>query len=232
MSKTVIKAPLTPTCQDEFSPAKLLKVLEGCWSAIRNRHSEVPRVILVVASGSPSGPKQSLKWGHFASLRWQHGEQLLPEVLISGEGLARPAELVFATLLHEAAHALADVREIKDTSRQGRWHNEKFAALARELGLDPVKDAKLGWSPCTMTGATLRLYGSQLKALAAVLHAHRHADPTGQGTQRASSNNGLSCTCECGRKIRISKTAFEAGPIDCGVCDMPFTAEDTNGGAS
>jgi hypothetical protein len=28
---------------------------------------------------------------------------------------------VLGTLLHEAAHGLADTREIKDTSRQGRY---------------------------------------------------------------------------------------------------------------
>ncbi|MFD1534873.1 hypothetical protein [Pseudonocardia aurantiaca] len=34
---------------------------------------------------------------------------------------------------HEkAAHALAHVRGIKDTSRQGRWHNARFKALAEE----------------------------------------------------------------------------------------------------
>ncbi len=35
----------------------------------------------------------------------------------------RGAADVLGTLLHETAHALAHVRDIKDTSRQGRWHN-------------------------------------------------------------------------------------------------------------
>ncbi|WP_297495484.1 hypothetical protein [Pseudonocardia sp.] len=42
---------------------------------------------------------------------------------------------MLATLLHEAAHALAHVRGIKDSSRQGRWHNAKFKALSEELGI-------------------------------------------------------------------------------------------------
>ncbi|WP_203907301.1 hypothetical protein [Rhizocola hellebori] len=209
----------------------MLAVLEGCWSAIRERHLEVPQVVLVVASGSPAGPKQNLKWGHFASLRWQHGEQLLPEVLISGEGLSRPADEVLKTLLHEAAHALADVRSIKDTSRQGRYHNEKFAKLARELGLEPVKDRKLGWSPCTLTDPAARKYRTQIKALSAALRAYRHAEPA-KGKERSSSNNGLSCTCDCGRKIRLSRKVFDLGPIDCGVCDTPFTADNSDGGES
>jgi len=30
---------------------------------------------------------------------------------------------------------VADVRGVKDTSQQGRWHNRRFAVLADELGL-------------------------------------------------------------------------------------------------
>ena len=56
--------------------------------------------------------------------------------MISGEGLRRSPREVLGTLLHEAAHALAHARGIKDTSRQGRYHNKHFKTLAEELGLD------------------------------------------------------------------------------------------------
>lgn len=64
----------------------------------------------------------------------------MAEVFVGGEGLVRGPVEVLATLLHEAAHALADVRGIKDTSRQGPWHNARFKALAEELGIEVVKD--------------------------------------------------------------------------------------------
>ena len=63
--------------------------------------------------------------------------------MISGEGLARTPREVLGTLLHEAAHALAAARGITDTSRQGRYHNKKYAALAAELGLDVAEDSRL-----------------------------------------------------------------------------------------
>lgn len=85
-------------------------------------------------AGSGNGP--SLKLGHFAAMRWhvpqpaatdeagQNGTaaeaQRWAEVFVGGEGLARGPADVLATLLHEAAHALAHARNIKDTSRQGR----------------------------------------------------------------------------------------------------------------
>jgi hypothetical protein len=104
----------------------------------------------VVASGSdPRGKRLNL--GHFAAGRWQltSPEQPTdrPEVLVSGEGLQRGGVDVLGTLLHEAAHGLAHARRISDTSRQGRYHNRRYATLARELGLDVAHLDPIGWSP-------------------------------------------------------------------------------------
>jgi len=86
---------------------------------------------------------------------------------------ARPT--CWGTLLHEAAHALADVRGIKDTSRQGRWHNARFKALAAELGIEVTKDPRLGWSPTTLTEPTRTAYADNISALGAALWMHRRA---------------------------------------------------------
>jgi len=201
----------------------LLAALEAAWAAIRGRHSEVPAAVLVVASGTGAGAGQT-KWGHFASMRWQRGTDRLPEVLVSGEGLARSPGEVLTTLLHEAAHGLADARTIQDTSRQGRWHNKRFAALATELGLDPRMDPRLGWSPCTLRPSTAEEYRPILDQLAAALSTWRHAEPA-RTSGRAKTSNGVSCTCECPRKIRVSLSVLEAGPILCGVCDAAFNPE-------
>jgi hypothetical protein len=67
-------------------------------------------------------------------------------VLVSGEGLQRGPVDVLGTLLHEAAHGLAYVRKVSDTSRQGRYHNRRCATLARELGLEVAHLDPIGWS--------------------------------------------------------------------------------------
>jgi hypothetical protein len=206
---------------------QVIVVLHGCWTAIRSRRPDVPAAVIVVASGSPARPNQAMKWGHFATLRWQHGTTRLPEVLVSGEGLSRTPEQVLTTLLHEAAHGLADARGVKDTSRQGRWHNQRFATHARELGLEPTKDDKLGWSPCTLPPATADTYRNQLDGLTAVLGTYRHADISETATR--SSNNGVACECDCGRKIRASRSVYEAGPILCGNCEGRFLPDDDLG---
>jgi rubredoxin len=183
-------------------------------------------VVLIVGSGSPAKPNASLKYGHFASLRWQHGDRQLPEVLISGEGLKRSPAEILVTLLHEATHGLADVRGVQDTSRQGRWHNKKFATLAAELGLEAEKDDRLGYSPCTLTDQAAADYGDVITGLAEQLGIYRHPETFGPGKERTNNNNGVSCECECPRKIRLSVAAFEEGPIVCSVCEAAFLPED------
>ncbi len=82
---------------------------------------------------------------------------------------------VLQTMLHEAAHALAHVRGIKDTSRSGnRYHNSAFAELAEELGLKrpQTRSNSIGYSACTITEETVKTYESTIKALDAAKVAH------------------------------------------------------------
>ncbi len=230
MTATQTPVEVTPTCHnpptDSFTTAALLGALEAAWQAIRTHHPDVPAAIIVVGSGSTSA-KSELKYGHYATLRWQLGEHLLPEVLVSGEGLRRTPAEVLTTLLHEATHALADRRGIKDTSRQGRWHNTRFATLAGELGLHATKDPHIGWSPCTLREDTARRYTGVLTDLGAAMRAYRHPD-TVIDRVRANNNNGLVLTCDCPRKIRVSTKVAEEGPIRCDVCDTAFLSDDRN----
>jgi hypothetical protein len=223
-------ADLTPMCQNppdsvrDFTVAGLVAALEHAWAAIRTRHPEVPNAIIVLGSGSPTKASQALKWGHFASLRWQHGGTRLPEVLVSGEGLKRTPQEVFTTLLHEATHGLADARNIQDTSRQGRWHNKRFAKLAAELGMTTTRDDRLGFSPCTLTDQTAATYQPVIARIGDALGAWRHPELHAEGKQR-TNNNGLACQCECPRKLRLSQAVFDAGPVICGVCADAFLPE-------
>jgi hypothetical protein len=220
---------LTRTCQDGagFTIASVIQALEDAWTDIRSRHTDVPHAVLVVASGSTA--RNQLVLGHFAGGRWQHGDDRLPEVLVSGEGLRRPVPEVLTTLLHEAAHGLAALRGIKDTSRQGRWHNRRFAVLADELGLDTTAHPALGWSPSTLRPATAAHYAPTLDRLTTALSVYRHPEPAGAGTGRTSNNNPVACACGCGRKIRAARTVLEQGPIRCALCGDDFRPTEPGG---
>lgn len=221
-AKTPAKKPVTRKRQpDAFTTAALIKVLDDAWASIRLAHPDVPAAVIVIGSGTAG---RSAKWGHYAAMRWQHGEHRLPEVLISGEGLKRSADEVLTTLLHEAAHALADVRGIKDTSRQGRWHNKKFAQLADELGLDTTKDPRIGYSLCTLRDDAAKIFAVTLRKLTAALSAYRHPEIKTAGN--AKSNNALACSCECPRRIRVARAVLDQGAITCTVCDSIFEPDD------
>ena len=133
----------------------MVAALEQAWADIRARHFDVPRAVIVLGAGSIGTTGGRLRLGHFAAMRWTGGAdgERLAEVFIGGEGLARGPVDVLGTLLHEAAHAMAHVRGIKDTSRQGRWQSARFKALAEELGIEVTKDPAIGWSPTTLPDA-------------------------------------------------------------------------------
>ena len=199
----------------------LLAALEHSWRTIRQHHPDVPATVLVVASGSEG---KRLNWGHFAPHRWQVNGADRHEVLVGGEGLHRGPLEVLGTLLHEAAHGLAQARSVQDTSRQGRYHNRRYAQLARELGLEVATVKPIGWSATTVPEPIAAVYAGQLEELQAALVLWRRQEHRiGSGTR---SRNLLAATCPCGRRIRVAKATLAEAPILCGACEQPFEPAD------
>jgi hypothetical protein len=199
----------------------LVAALERTWQSICSRHPQVPEAVLVVASGAEG---KRLNLGHFAPHRWHVNGADCHEVLVGGEGLQRGALEVLGTLLHEAAHGLAQARGIQDTSRQGRYHNRRYATLAAELGLEVASVQPIGWSATTVPDSTAAAYAGQLEDLAAALVLwRRHEHHIGTGPR---SRNLLAATCGCGRRVRVAKTTLAEAPILCGRCTQPFHPDD------
>jgi hypothetical protein len=213
----------THTTSPDGTTSLLVAALERTWQSIRRHHSDVPEAVLVVASGSEG---KRLNLGHFAPHRWQVNGADRHEVLVGGEGLQRGATDVLGTLLHEAAHGLACARGIADTSRQGRYHNRRYATLARELGLEVASVKPIGWSATTVPEHTASTYAGQLEELQAALVLWRRQEHRiGTGT-RTRARNLLACTCPCGRRIRVAKTTLTEAPILCALCAQPFRPDD------
>ena len=216
----------TPGPKPQRISTPMVAALEQAWAEIRARHTDVPPAVIVLGAGSIGTPAGSLRLGHFAAMRWRSETpgEILAEVFVGGEGLARGPVDVLGTLLHEAAHAIAHVRKVKDTSRQGRWHNARFKALAEELGITVTKDPRIGWSPTTLPETTRTEYARTVSALGLALRLYRSIEITAPGAKKPTTPP---CMCGCGRKIRVSPTVLAAGPILCGVCGEEFQAEDT-----
>lgn len=202
--------------------AELVAAVDGAWEAIQARHPDVPDVAVTLGSGRLGLRAGQVRLGYFAAGRWQRGgaTDRVPELFVGGEALRRGPAEVLATLLHEAAHGVAHIRGIKDTSRQGRYHNTRYKILAIELGLVATDGDNLGWSVTRMPPSTAQLYTRPLAALEAALAAFRpypEASMTGK-----KSNNGTVARCDCGRQFRITRAVLELGPVCCGVCGSRF----------
>jgi hypothetical protein len=206
----------------------LLGALDRIWATIRDRHPDVPDVIFTIQPGT--AVERSV--GHLATARWRTG--ILSELAIAGDALAGDVEDTLAVLLHMAAHGLAHTRGIADTSRQGRYHNSRYAALADELGLrtEPTHN-DMGVAHTQVPPLTTARYAGPLGDLRVALTEDVRAMVADVGqasraasTRRTSSNNPLSTICSCRpkpRRIRVAASVLGEGPIICGICRQEFT---------
>ena len=146
--------------------SRTIAALERAWAAIQDQHPDVPDVVIVTGAGAnqKGTPEGYRLRGHHWPQRWVlqgQDEQRAPELFTAGELLSAGGRAVLEVMLHEAAHALATRRGIKDTSAAGnRYHNKRFVALAVELGLrgPDSPDKVTGWSSCTLTDETAGSY--------------------------------------------------------------------------
>lgn len=231
----------------ERTGSAVVRLLERVWTRIRENHPELPDVVIVTGSGT--APGAGSKWGHFRPNGWtakaaaEEGARInLHEMFMAGETLAKGARQVLQTMLHEGAHTLAKVREISDTSRQGRWHNAKFRELAGEMGLEhrgASADKSHGYSFVTLTEATAAEYADLLDALDREIHlmvqlpgwlgGTGEEDKGGEGMGRppagegsSSGNVKLTCKCEEPNIIRASKKVAELMVVRCDDCEHLF----------
>lgn len=244
-----------PRPSDAPIASPMIAALERAWDAVRTRHPELPPVVIVTGSGLQfSGARLiSAKRAHFHPQQWAHREhdtenaldvgaqaaQRYHEIFVSGEGLARQPHEILASLLHEAAHCLAHVREIQDTSRQGRWHNREFAKLAAEVGIDVAKDPRIGYSVTSIQDETVAAYADTIMDLVLTLDHVRvmpalvavpadvptatvPAGSTALAPAPVARRRGAQCRCDTPREVHIARAALAQAPILCGLCLAPF----------
>lgn len=202
----------------ELANSPLLAIMQaanGALLSIRRNHPELTNVVLVVgASGQKKG---GAFHGRFSPNSWE-AQSAPHEIILSGESLERGARATIGTLLHECAHLLANVRGIQDTSRQGRFHNKKFAALATELGIDVEQDPSIGWSLTSVPDASATLYSKEIAALDEALKAYRK--PLALAAKKPKTTIRLNCDC---RGLTVPISFITEGGIKCELCEESFS---------
>jgi len=212
----------------------LVLACESAWADIRTRHPELPEVVIVLGSGVERG--RLVKLGHWWGGRWIADGQVRGEVLLAGEALHLEPRQVFEVFLHEAAHGLNAARGVKDTSRGGRYHNEKFASTAREVGLKVGAMPPYGMARTELTVETATAYEASIAAIGEAMRIARQLDGikgigarqsdgagTTGGAEVERSRNAPGAACGCGRKMRMHASVLAQGPVVCGVCGTEFT---------
>lgn len=226
----------------------VVALLEKVWARIRESHPELPEVVIVTGAGLASDNK----WGHFRANGWKlqaegaATSENMHEMFMAGETLAKGSYQVLQTMLHEGAHTLARVRDLKDTSRQGRWHNQTFKKLAEEMGLRhpaATADKTHGYSFVKLAAETKDRYQDLLDELDREINLvvklpvwmGGEADQDGESdggdkvtkpprTEGAAQSGPLKATCQCDEPIiiRLSRKVLDMGVVRCDVCNELF----------
>lgn len=188
-------APPTPTLP-------ILDALNNAFVSIRQHNPEIPNVVIVVGTSS------STKLGHFSARTWDGKANTVHEIVVTGESLRRGAADVFATLLHEAAHVYAHVSGIKDTSRQGKYHNKKFKEIGEKLGLVLEQHQLIGWSLTSLSAEALKTYSHEIALIRKALKAYRVPSAV-----VAKPRTTLRLSTKSGRKLTVPIRFYQQGGI-------------------
>ncbi len=225
---------VTPTrSQDAISGVVI--ALEHACATLRQHWPELPAVVITVFYDRHRSVR-----GYFWDGQWRsQADPFLPELHIDSTILSDPPEAILKTLVHEAAHALARARGIKETSREGRYHNQRYADLATEMGLVVVPDPKIGirtpglhpewlagpYAPLTqiIDAASRKLWQEDRAAMIAVAGNGQNGNGSVIGAP-GPKGRLIKAVCRCypPRIIRAARNTLQAAPIHCAACGGEF----------
>ncbi|MGH4012996.1 MAG: hypothetical protein ACRDSL_03490 [Pseudonocardiaceae bacterium] len=219
--------------------------------AARRRQEELPGLVETLQDDVvlTMGGTRRAAYGWFAESVWRYGDRHVHELFLNADRRLphqsmSGAEDVLVTLLHEACHAWAQANGIKDTSRDGRYHNRRFTEIAVAIGLVVEKDASIGHRTSGLLPWARTNYSDLLDRLERgliLVRDPRSSRPVGtsdaddENTDSAESIGSAatlakyvfaSCRCLDARghlvTIRVAKGSWRQGVICCSVCQARF----------
>jgi hypothetical protein len=194
-------------------------VLEKVWRSLQQKHKGLPSVVVVLYTVDNFSNR-----GHFAPACWSaRGRYNRSELAISPKLFHKP-ELVLATLLHEAAHALLWKRKIRSIGSGNYYHLKAFRDMCTEelYLICKFRNTRYGFTDTYLKKDALIHYKKELTVL--------YKLPSGSGKFRGPKSKGnklpkpghLIAYCNCGRTIRSTPLNFHQGEILCGICKSLF----------
>jgi hypothetical protein len=150
------------------------------------------------------------------------------EINIGAGTLDRPIENVVSTLEHELIHYYCYKHGIKDTSRNGQYHNKKFRDEAEKRGLIISYDSRIGWSATEPSEELIdfiiscgfedfRIGRNEVTSYR-ITGTGAHST-NGTATTKKGNSHKLICPC-CGTIVRF--TTKRAPHLFCMDCNKPM----------
>ncbi len=218
----------------------ILNAVNALWREIQVNHPGVPNVNIVLQASEYAH-------GHFAPNAWEGAavhELMLSTISLglttNAASLNAPVIKTVSTLLHEAAHAFAFERKIQDTSRNHRYHNGKFADIARAFGCEvsETPNPSIGFYTDGITAQARIRYAQQIDSLMQAVTTYRRdfsalsagidltgllgtlTGPRARKPRKTYGSATLTIMCECEGKLhRIDRSLFDSSTIHCTSCD-------------
>lgn len=183
-----------------------LGVLQKAYAAFNKKYfgNQLEPVVITIQSDLTA-------YGHYTCGKLWKGEKEYHEINLSAETLKRHYYNTCATLLHEMVHHYCQSNGIKDTSRQGRYHNKDFKKIAEERGLIISYSSSIGWS-LTEPSDKLKEYIDSL----GLDFQKLYRDTPIKEPKEAAKSKIFKYQCPvCGLKIRTSKENAHIRCLDC-----------------
>ena len=171
-----------------------------------NKHFYDNKLTPVVIAIQAKGKSNAYGW-YTPYPSWAEGDETQQEITITAEHLDRPYLEIMRTLHHEMIHHYCFLNEIKETSRQGKYHNKLFKQESEKRGFHYPEgpDAKIGWSFSKLTEETEELFNGW--PLDKTVFGLARIDYNGPGKEKKKkASNIIKWTCpSCGATMRSSK---------------------------
>lgn len=116
-------------------------------------------------------------------------------------------------MLHEMCHLYAMQKGIKDTSRNGYYHNEKFRDIAAAHHLTTTHNDRVGWNASHLDEYALAWLEKHCPFLS-IRIGKETPPPKAEREKKPSSTRKYQCPC-CGLSVRATKEVH----VKCMECD-------------
>ena len=128
----------------EITIQSAIDELQRAFKLLNERYfnNELEKPVITILVDSTTG---AYGWISASKVWSSKDNKWFREINICAEYLNRPAVEVITTLMHEMCHLYNVQNGIKDTSRAGTYHNEKFKTVAERNGLIVEKSEKYGY---------------------------------------------------------------------------------------